>query len=941
MFTSILQDLNDRFLTRLFLIFLPLAALALSFAIYIYQIEKGKELEDHSAKELAVVSLGKGSISDILGDIYGDLYFIANVHSLISLLNKPSSENISHFSQDMLTFSLSMQFYDQVRWIDETGMERIRVNLNTGRPSLAHNGELQNKKNRYYFTEALRLNPGQVYVSPLDLNIEHGEIEIPFKPTLRIGTPIVDSRGNKRGVIILNYLGKHLFGRLNNSIKNSADHVMLLNRNGYFLRSPRPEEEWGFMLNRNDLTLANTSPEAWRRISTESKGQFMDAEGLWTFETVYLPGKDWRYNFGDDTSASSNDVLDLQAHQWKVVSHLSPDKLLANTNSLRSNLFFIVPLLLGLLLVGTWKVVRDYFRKMAETSTRIAATVFESKQGMMVTDSNNVILRVNRSFTDITGYSADEIVGKKPKILDSGRQDASFYESMWESLRRSDKWEGEIWNRRKNGEVFPEYLNITVVRDIKQVITNYVATFNDISLSKAAEERIERLAFYDPLTNLPNRKLLLDRLHQALATNKRSGQQGAILFIDIDDFKALNDTLGHEFGDILLQRIAEQLGACVCSADTLARIGGDEFVVVLEGIGLNVLEAATKTETIAERIRCNLNQFCKLGLHELHCTVCIGATLFDGACGDPNMLMNQAEIAMYKAKEVGRNSLCFFDPEMQKNINTRVTLENELHLAITNKQFQLYYQIQVDRLNHKFGAEALIRWNNPARGLVSPLQFIPLAEDTGLILSIGQWVLEMACAQLEIWQNNPFSRNLTLAVNVSAKQFRQVDFVAQVKAALMRHFVSPGLLKLELTESLLLANIEDTIIKMKELQMIGVQFSLDDFGTGYSSLQYLKRLPLSQLKIDQSFIRDIFVDSSDQPIVRTIIAMAQAMNLNVIAEGVETDMQRDLLMSMGCHSFQGYLFSKPVPIERFEELLMKGEQQVLEMSGAQLICAEK
>ena len=440
---------------------------------------------------------------------------------------------------------------------------------------------------------------------------------------------------------------------------------------------------------------------------------------------------------------------------------------------------------------------------------------------------------------------------------------------------------------------------------------------------KASESEIQSLAFYDSLTHLPNRRLLLDRLKQALASSMRSGREGALLFIDLDNFKTLNDTLGHDMGDLLLQQVAQRLQTCVREGDTVSRLGGDEFIVMLDDLSEESIEAAEQTESVGEKIIAELNHPYQLDVHEYRSTPSIGATLFGRHQQSADELMKQADIAMYQAKKAGRNTLRFFDPHMQDTINERAILEDELHAALVKHEFQLYYQIQVGSSDRVLGAEALIRWNHPTRGTVSPLQFIPLAEETDLILPIGQWVLETACAQLKSWQENPLTRDLVLAVNVSAKQFRQPVFVAQVKSIVQRFAIDPKLLKLELTESLLLETIEDTIATMNALNEIGVQFSLDDFGTGYSSLQYLKQLPLDQLKIDKSFVRDLVTDNSDKAIVRTIIAMANSLSLNVIAEGVETDDQRQRLFNKGCNNYQGYLFSRPLPIEEFELLLKK------------------
>lgn len=563
-------------------------------------------------------------------------------------------------------------------------------------------------------------------------------------------------------------------------------------------------------------------------------------------------------------------------------------------------------------------------RKHAEQQLRIAAIAFEAQEGMLVTDADKVILRVNRAFIDITGYTAEEVIGRQPHILSSGRQDANFYAEMRERINNHDAWKGEIWNRRKNGEVYLEYLTISSVKDQDGTVTNYVGIFNDITKSVEAAAEIKHLAFYDSLTGLPNRRLLHDRLKQALASSARSAQQGAVLFMDLDNFKNLNDTLGHNIGDLLLQQVAQRLETCVREGDTVARLGGDEFVVILEDLSQQAIEAAAHIEVIANKILAIFREPFQLGVHEYHCTASIGASIFSDHDYTQDELLKQADIAMYQAKTSGRNVLRFFDAEMQDAINVRVALERELRTALAENQFELYYQPQVDHSYQVIGAEVLIRWKHPQRGLVSPAEFIPLAEENGLILPIGQWVLETAYAQLKTWRQDTLSRDLALSVNVSAKQFRQADFAAQVQAGIQRYGINPLLLKLELTESMLLADINGTIATMKALKEIGVQFSLDDFGTGYSSLQYLKRLPLDQLKIDQAFVRDIVTDSNDRAIVRTIIAMAQSLNFSVIAEGVETEEQRELLLNRGCPYYQGYLFSKPLPVERFEAFLKRG-----------------
>jgi diguanylate cyclase (GGDEF)-like protein len=438
---------------------------------------------------------------------------------------------------------------------------------------------------------------------------------------------------------------------------------------------------------------------------------------------------------------------------------------------------------------------------------------------------------------------------------------------------------------------------------------------------KRAEDEINLLAYYDPLTHLPNRRLLLDRLQLAIAASSRTKREGALLFIDLDNFKTLNDTFGHAKGDLFLQQVTQRLTACVREGDTVARLGGDEFVVMLEDLSENPEDAAAQIKIVGEKILTNLNQPYALASQEHHGTASIGATLFGESRNSIDDLLKQADFAMYQAKADGRNTLRFFDPDLQAAVKARTVLEADLRQGIGKDQFLLYYQPQVDGAGRLIGAEALVRWQHPERGIVSPAEFIPLAEETGLILPLGDWVLETACRQMVAWAGRSETAHLTLAVNVSARQFRQDDFVEQVLAVVKRSDADPTKLKLELTESMLLDNLEGVVAKMIELQARGLSFSLDDFGTGYSSLSLLKRLPLRELKIDQSFVRDVLTDSNDATIARTVVALGQSLGLTVIAEGVETGEQWAFLARHGCHAYQGYLFSRPVPAQEFALLL--------------------
>jgi len=557
----------------------------------------------------------------------------------------------------------------------------------------------------------------------------------------------------------------------------------------------------------------------------------------------------------------------------------------------------------------------------AEEQLRLAAVAFEAQEGIMITDADKVILQVNRAFTEITGYRADELIGRTPHILNSGRHNETFYAEMWNCINRTGSWQGEIWDRRKNGEIYPKWLTINAVKNSEGVITHYVGLHTDISERKASEEEIKQLAYYDPLTSLPNRRLLLDRLQQALAASSRSEKYGALLFIDLDNFKSLNDNLGHDMGDILLQQVAKRLIACVREGDTVSRQGGDEFIIMLEDLSENTEEATAKAKTIGEKILISLNQSFQLGNHEYKSTPSIGITLYIDHQHTINTLLKRADTAMYGAKAAGRNTLRFFDQDMQETVTARASLEADLRFALEKNQLKLYFQRQARHDGLTIGAEVLLRWEHPERGFISPLEFIPLAEESGLIEPIGRWVLEAACAKLKLWQDHAHTRHLQLAVNISARQFHHIGFIEQICTLLDKAAIDANRLKLEFTESLVFDNIYDTLTKMQRLKELGVGFSLDDFGSGYSSLTYLTQLPFDQLKIDQSFVRNIGIKPADTVVVQTIIGMANNLGMDIIAEGVETEQQRAFLKRHGCHAYQGNLLGKAMPLEEFERFL--------------------
>ena len=550
---------------------------------------------------------------------------------------------------------------------------------------------------------------------------------------------------------------------------------------------------------------------------------------------------------------------------------------------------------------------------------RLSMAIEQSPESIVITDTSGSIEYVNDAFVRNTGYAREELLGRNPRILNTGATPAATYQDLWATLGRGEVWRGEFHNTRKDGSRYIELATVAPIRDADGVITHYVAVKEDITLRRRSEELVHRLANYDPLTELPNRAMLRDRLQHAILASAASGEFGMLLLLDIDRFKQLNDTRGHAVGDELLRAIARRLRQVVDEGATIARQGDDDFGVIVENLGARLEDALRRAEALARELHGRLNEpYALEGSTTLsYVTHSIGITLFVGRQWSHENLFKQAEVALFTAKEEGRNTIRFFSPQMQSLVDAHAAMENGLRAALASAPFRLFYPPQVDAGGRGTGAEALIRWGDDTGRFVSPAAFIPVAEETGLIVPIGQWVLDTACAQLAAWQAQPATRALSLAVNVSARQFHQTDFVDQVLACVERHGVDPAGLKLELTESVILGDREEAVARMVSLRARGLRFALDDFGTGYSSLSYLKRMPLDQLKIDQSFVRDMLDDASSETIVRAILGMSSSLGLEVVAEGVETEAQAAFLKAQGCTGFQGYLYGRPLPVEEW------------------------
>lgn len=567
--------------------------------------------------------------------------------------------------------------------------------------------------------------------------------------------------------------------------------------------------------------------------------------------------------------------------------------------------------------IGICKIARNITaQKNSEEQLRIADAIFSTHEAIVVTDADETIIRVNQAFEDITGFTRAEVLGKSPSILKSGHHESAFYRRMWQQLRTTGSWTGEIWDRRKTGEIYPKWLSISVVRDTAGKITHYVSSFTDITERKASDARVQHLAYHDPLTRLANRSNLCERLTQALSQAKRNKTQLALLLLDLDNFKIINDTLGHQTGDQLLIEVAQRLLEAVRQSDFVARLGGDEFVIMLPEIA-----SSNDVVHVADKILRSISEPYLIDGQELRTSTSIGICLYPDDATEDQDLIKKADLAMYHAKSNGRGNYQFFSEGMQQAVLNRIGIERDLRIALEKKQFLLHYQPQLDLTTGRLmGVEALVRWQHPQRGLVSPLDFIPVAEETGLIIQLGDWILQESCRQLAEWRSVGIT-HIRMSINLAASQFSDRNLPARIQEIMVQNDLPAGSIDLEVTESMTMKSPADAVEMMKILTSQGQSLSIDDFGTGYSSLAYLKMFPISTLKIDRSFVKDIETDPDDASICDITVLLAHKLGMKVVAEGVETEAQLKYLLSIGCEKIQGYLISKPLPAGQAEQFI--------------------
>lgn len=934
-------------------IFCP-AILIITILIFgIYRIEVYSSERVSLSNEQRVTTLVSETITNFFNVAIKDLEQLASQNEIADIFASGAQGGLSELSEELLSYCRIKPLCLNVRVIDAGGMEILKIFREGEHVRQVSGSELQNKKGRYYFEEAMKAGRGEVYVSPMDLNMEYGVIEEPLHPVVRLATPVFDQHGKKAGVIVINYMGGKLLKRLRSVLPDGTNHQMILNMDGYWLMGGAHGDDFAFMFEeKKALKLGNFYPEMWKKISGGASGHghihnngengnysgmdsltysdLVGSMGQFTFLTIYNNAN----GFVHDNFSSSEHFVRVEKNPsegikgepyWKVVSYI-PDEMVVGAHHRRYKkiyaglfaLLLIISLLYSKYMVGKSEAEdrkRESEEKLRAQEKKYRVLHENAFDGIVIADCSGLIIDSNTSVEKIFGYEEDELVGKDISILIP----EMYSEKYEKGLKRFvETGEGSIMEqvlqlegKRKSGELFPIELTLSELTIDGSLLLS--GTMRDISERRKSEERIEQLAYYDQLTGLPNRVLFMDRLKQSLARARRYDTQLGLLFLDLDRFKTLNDTLGHTIGDQFLKAAAERLTYFTRSSDSVARIGGDEFVIFVAD-----QEDVSGIMVVAGKIASIFKEPFDINGNEFFLTASIGVSAYPQDGEDVTTLMKNADTAMYRAKDEGGGGVSHYSPSMNARAIERLELENKLRRAEAREEFYLDYQPQVDSSTCKVvGVEALLRWRDEKRGIISPADFIPVAEITRLIVPIGEWVLREACEEM-VRLHEDGLRDLNIAVNVSLYQLKDRRFLDTLSRILEETGLDPKYLELEITESVAMENVDESVKMLNELKSKGVRLSIDDFGTGYSSLEYLKRMPIDVLKIDMSFIRNIIEDDDDRKIVETIVNIAHGFNCKVVAEGVETPEQLKILRDFGCDIIQGYLFSRPVKPEELK-----------------------
>ncbi len=893
-------------------LFIPLV-----FAVVFFYFETHRLENETLIHAKRTIENQESLITHKLRSVTKDLNYLAENSLMRQYLNDPKPARTALLGEEFEHFSRTKGIYDQIRLIDAQGNEIIRVNYDSDTKNALRvsRDKLQNKKERYYFQESIILTKGEIYLSKLDLNIEKGEVEEPHKPMLRFARTVTDEKGNTRGIVILNYLADDMLLPLYKSVQQGIGEFSLLNDAGYWLVSPRREKAWGFMFaSGREETLALQDPEAWAAVHEKPTGIAATDDAL-IYHSMYNPVIMIQSDAEDAASPSVGleKLFRSAVNRWTLLYTIRHTDTHARLWTMVKETWYVYALLL-ILLSSIVHLLILFLKKRKEhlqTLDIISEVYRTSREGILITDEKTRILNINDAFTKITGYNEAEILGQTPKRIASGWTDPSLYEAMWRELSETGYWEGELKDRRKNGSLYIEWLRITAIKDSRGIITNYVGVFSDITQEVESKQRIKELAYYDSLTKLPNRNLFFDRLHHALERSKNSKKRSAVMLIDLDNFKYVNDTLGHFAGDKLLINVARRITECVGEGNTVSRLGGDEFIVLLEDFP-HAEELAKIAQEIVEKVGRPQN----LMGEQVFVGASIGIAVSPDDTDDPDLLIQYADTAMYRVKETGKSSYFFYTDDLKSAINERVKIETYLRSDIQKGAFELYYQPQVDNRDERVvGAEALIRWRHEELGNVPPMKFIAIAEDAGLIIPLSEWIIIRGFR--EIAKLKSLGIRFRVALNASPIHMMDHTFIPFVQNQLRHTGCDPAMVEFEITESSLAVDTERMLTTIQKLKSLGITVAVDDFGTGYSSLSYLKLYPIDKLKVDRAFVTGLPDDINDVNLTTAIISISRSFSMNILAEGVETESQLAFLQENECHVIQGYYYCKPLPFKAF------------------------
>jgi diguanylate cyclase (GGDEF)-like protein/PAS domain S-box-containing protein len=905
------------------LIAVPLIAI-FGMAIFCYYSQQIVEVE-RNAQQMnqyvnQVISL---KVGNILRNIAGDAQLLASNPLLPRVFSNPSGTDARLIAQEWLEFSAQKRIYDQIRLLDLDGHEITRINLSVSGASIVSRDQLQKKVTRYYFNEAMSLDPGQIYLSPLDLNIENNQIEQPIKPMLRIALSVVD-KNKKIGLLVLNYLAANLMREIDAYSQLAESKNLLLNQQGYYLHGVTSDRAWLFMYpqkNQSRGIFSSDYAEVWSQIKQNSEAQLKTNQGIFSFQWL---------SFNDFTESPG-----AYGQQFIIVSLVNAHQLLALKAPYRE--FALGSSLITLPIIVIFSALTSHFRlrelntfdllRFTETNQRL---ILESVgEGIFGIDATGRVTFANSRAQTLTGYTQDEILGQQLHSLihtceHNRGQNFEEHCPLQQCLRRGKvQYQADDLFLRKNCETFPvEY----IYNPINENGTYHggVLSFFDITKRKQAEQRVEYLALYDSLTNLPNKRLFLDRLEQQIASAKHNKQISALLYIDIDRFKQINDAMGHDNGDKILIETAHRLQYVTEEGDTLAHVGSDEFTLLLANHVIDAEEMAHRAQIIADEVMLILQQPYYLDHNSVRLTVSIGIALFPLDDESASSILAQADTAVASAKQEGRYTTRFFKSEMEQATKGWLLIHNRMLDALANDAFSLAYQPKVEQNGRVIGIEALLRWKDDDLGVVKPVDFIPIAEQSGMIKQISKFVINQVCAQIKLWLDAGLTEAFgRVAINISPTQFSDKDFVNSILESINRAGIPATTLELEITERTIVDNSSAIKQKLSTLREHGIHFSVDDFGTGYSSLAYLQQLPLDRLKIDRAFITDVDKIHDRQSIVDAIILLAKSLTMDVIAEGVETEEEMNYLLLAGCREFQGYHFHQPMNSDMITGLLRK------------------